>query len=108
VERGHVARHQPISLLGFRASPNQEFTVHASVYGKVLPQVRPEASSSVSPSHWGAIIISKGWQCIMAALRILPVEAHPMDLRVGLPETWRRFGACFSADASNCHKEGSL
>jgi hypothetical protein len=37
---------------------------------------------------WGAII-SKGWRCIMAALRILLAEAHPMDLRVGLPEPWR-------------------
>jgi hypothetical protein len=25
----------------------------------------------------------------MAALRILPAEAHPLDLRVGLPEPWR-------------------
>jgi hypothetical protein len=32
---------------------------------------------------WGAII-SKGVR------RILPAEAHPMDLRVGLPEPWRR------------------
>jgi hypothetical protein len=26
---------------------------------------------------------------IIAALGILPAEAHPMDLRVGLPEPWR-------------------
>ena len=28
---------------------------------------------------------AKGVRCIMAALRILPAEAHPMDLRVGTP-----------------------
>jgi hypothetical protein len=32
VERGHVMPRRPISL---GASPNQEFAVHASMYGKV-------------------------------------------------------------------------
>jgi hypothetical protein len=49
VERGHVARRRN-QLLSFGASPNQEFTVHASVQ-QSLPQVRPEASSGVSPGQ---------------------------------------------------------
>ena len=32
MERGHVVQRRPISL---GASPNQEFAVHASMYGKV-------------------------------------------------------------------------
>jgi hypothetical protein len=34
--------------------------------------------------------VAKSVSDIMAALRILPAEAHPMDLRVGLPEAWRK------------------
>jgi hypothetical protein len=38
------------------------------------------------------LLPAKGVRCIMAALRILPAEAHPMDLRVGLPEPLRARG----------------
>jgi hypothetical protein len=47
VERGHVAQRPPISHPTFEASPNLEFTVRASMFGKV----RLRHSLSFSPSE---------------------------------------------------------
>jgi hypothetical protein len=52
VERGHVARRQPISRSASRPVLIGEFTIHASVHGKAPSQARPEAPLGVSPSHY--------------------------------------------------------